>query len=41
VSGRIPLRINIDAVRAAHLTVSSNLLRAAEIVDSATPGGDT
>jgi hypothetical protein len=41
VDGRIRLRINIDAVRAAHLTVSSNLLRAAEIVGSATPGGDT
>jgi hypothetical protein len=41
VGGRIRLRINIDAVRAAHLTVSSNLLRAAEVVGGASPGGDT
>jgi hypothetical protein len=40
VNGRIRLRINIDAVRAAHLTVSSNLLRAAEIVNTAS-GPDT
>ena len=38
VNGKIRLRINIDAVRAAHLTVSSNLLRAAEVVGSAGPG---
>jgi hypothetical protein len=30
--GKIRLRVNADAVRAAHLTVSSNLLRSAEIV---------
>ena len=41
VNGRIRLRINIDAVRAAHLTVSSNLLRAAEVVGSAAPGEGT
>jgi hypothetical protein len=38
INGRIRLRINIDAVRAAHLSVSSNLLRAAEVVGSAAPG---
>jgi hypothetical protein len=39
VNGRIRLRINIDAVRAAHLTVSSNLLRSAEVVGGgAVPG---
>jgi len=32
VNGKIRLRINIDAVRAAHLTVSSSLLRAAEVI---------
>jgi membrane glycosyltransferase len=37
VNGRIRLRINIDAVRAAHLSMSSNLLRAAEIVNGAAP----
>lgn len=41
VNGKIRLRINIEAVRAAHLTVSSNLLRAAEVVGSATPGEET
>jgi hypothetical protein len=41
VNGRIRLRVNIDAVRAAHLTVSSNLLRAAELVGGATSGDDT
>lgn len=41
VNGKIRLRINIDAVRAAHLTVSSSLLRAAEIVGNATPGEGT
>jgi len=40
VNGRIRLRINVDAVRAAHLTVSSNLLRAAETVGG-TSGEDT
>jgi hypothetical protein len=32
VNNRVRLRINIDAVRSAGLTVSSNLLRPAEIV---------
>lgn len=41
VNGKIRLRINIDAVRAAGLTVSSNLLRAAEVVGPGTTGGDT
>jgi hypothetical protein len=41
VNGKIRLRINIDAVRAAHLTVSSNLLRAAEVVGSAARGEGT
>ena len=41
VNGRIRLRINIDAVRAAHLTVNSSLLRAAEIVGGAKPGEGT
>jgi hypothetical protein len=40
VGGKIRLRINIEAVRAAHLTVNSNLLRAAEIVGTA-PGADS
>ena len=38
VGGKIRLSINIDAVRASHLTVSSNLLRAAEVVGRAPPG---
>jgi hypothetical protein len=38
VNGRVRLRVNIDKVRAARLTMSSNLLRAAEIVGSAAPG---
>ena len=38
VAGKIRLSINIDAVRASHLTVSSNLLRAAEVVGAAAPG---
>jgi hypothetical protein len=41
VNGKIRLRINIDAVRAARLTVSSNLLRAAEIVGAGAPGDRT
>jgi hypothetical protein len=42
VNGRIRLRINLDAVRAAHLTVSSNLLRSAEVVGSgAVPGEES
>jgi hypothetical protein len=40
-NGKIRLRVNIDAVRAAHITISSNLLRAAEIVGSAAPGDKT
>ncbi len=38
VGGHVRLRINLDAVHAAHLTLSSNLLRAAEVVGSAAPG---
>jgi hypothetical protein len=34
-SGRIRMRINPEAARAAQLTISSNLLRSAEIVGSA------
>lgn len=41
VNRRVRLRINIDAVRAAHLTVSSSLLRAAEVVGSASSGEGT
>jgi len=41
VNGRIRLRVNIDAVRAAHLTISSNLLRASEIIGGAAAGDDT
>lgn len=41
VNGKIRLRINIDAVRDAHLTVSSNLLRAAEVVGRTAPGAGT
>lgn len=41
VNGKIRLRINIDAVRAAHLTVSSSLLRASEIVGGAAAGEGT
>jgi hypothetical protein len=40
VNGRIRLRVNIDAVRAAHLTVSSNLLRSAEVVGGAAVAGE-
>jgi YfiR/HmsC-like len=32
VGGKIRLRVKVDAARAAHLTISSNLLRSAEIV---------
>lgn len=32
VGGKIRLRVNVEAARAAHLTISSNLLRSAEIV---------
>jgi len=38
-SGRIRMRINPDAARAAQLTISSNLLRSAEIVGSAAREG--
>ena len=38
-SGRIRMRIDAASVRAAHLTISSNLLRSAQIV-SASGGGD-
>jgi hypothetical protein len=41
VGGRIRLRINLDAVRAAHLTVSSNLLRAAEVIGGPAREGGT
>jgi hypothetical protein len=41
VNGKIRLRINIDAVRAAHLSMSSNLLRAAEVIGSAAPAEGT
>lgn len=37
--GRIRMRINVDSARAAQLTISSNLLRSAQIVDSAARGG--
>jgi hypothetical protein len=34
---RIRLRINLEAAQAANLTISSKLLRSAEIVTSKTP----
>ncbi len=37
--GRIRLRINVESARAANLTISSNLLRSAEIVAQAANGG--
>jgi len=38
---RIRLRVNVNSARAAHLTISSKLLRSAEIVDApAAQGGD-
>jgi hypothetical protein len=38
---RIRLRVNVDSARAAQLTISSKLLRSAEIVETpATAGGD-
>jgi hypothetical protein len=38
---RIRLRVNVNSARAARLTISSKLLRSAEIVDApATQGGD-
>jgi len=36
---RIKLRVNVDSARAAGLTISSKLLRSAEIVGTTTPGG--
>jgi hypothetical protein len=38
-SGRIRMRIDVDSARAAQLTISSNLLRSAEIVGSAAREG--
>jgi hypothetical protein len=38
-NGRIRMRIDVDSARAAHLTISSNLLRSAEIVGSAAREG--
>ena len=38
-AGRIRMRINVDSARAAQLTISSNLLRSAEIVGTASPEG--
>ena len=38
-NGRIRMRINAESARAAQLTISSNLLRSAEIVGSATREG--
>ena len=37
VNNKLKLRINPDAARAAHLTISSKLLRLADIVDSNSP----
>jgi hypothetical protein len=37
--GRIKLRINVESARAAELTISSNLLRSAEIVTAGKGGG--
>jgi hypothetical protein len=38
-AGKIRLRINVESARAADLTISSNLLRSAEIVTTKTDGG--
>jgi uncharacterized protein DUF4154 len=38
-NNRIRLRVNVDSARAAGLTISSKLLRSAEIVSSGTRGG--
>jgi hypothetical protein len=38
-NGRIRMRIDVDSARAARLTISSNLLRSAEIVGSAAREG--
>jgi hypothetical protein len=37
--GRVRMRVNVDSARAAELKISSNLLRAAEIVTQTTVGG--
>jgi hypothetical protein len=37
--GRVRMRIDVDAARAAALTISSNLLRSAQIVGNQTAGG--
>jgi hypothetical protein len=37
--GRVRMRVNVDSARAADLTISSNLLRAAEIVTQSGTGG--
>jgi len=37
--GRIRMRIDADAARAARLTISSNLLRSAQVVNAASDGG--
>jgi hypothetical protein len=37
--GRVRMRVNVDSARAADLTISSNLLRAAEIVMQTQAGG--
>jgi hypothetical protein len=36
--GRIRLRVNVESARAADLTISSNLLRSAEIVKAGSGG---
>jgi len=41
VNNRVRLLVNIDAARAAHLTISSNLLRAAEVVGTTSQGEGT
>jgi hypothetical protein len=38
-AGKIRLRINVESARAADLTISSNLLRSAEIVAPKSDGG--
>jgi hypothetical protein len=38
--GRVRMRVDVDSARASALTISSNLLRAAEIVTPTTAGGD-
>lgn len=37
--GRVRMRVNVESAKAAELTISSNLLRAAEIVTQTTAGG--